>query len=343
MSLPKFFGLDIGSSSIKLVLLKHGSKMKLEKIGSIETPSGTYGNPDEVAKKKLASAIRELFDQLKVDTKNVVMAISERDVFSSKIKFPFEDEKNIEEGAYWATSKILPVPIETVNTGYLPIMVSEENNTKVMEALAISVEKKIAEHYAEILDLAELNPLALETEAVALVRSIAHNLDPKSLQESLILDMGSNSTCVAIIKGRNLMYSTSIPTGSDVITRSIAQSFNLDQIQAEEYKKTYGLNEKVFEGRIAEVVKPVLDSILMDVNRSIQFYRQEQVNNSLESIKLLGESSLMPGLIAYVTKYLGLSAEILDPFLGIDNAGLPIDKKQSFSVALGLALKEDFS
>ncbi len=112
--------------------------------------------------------------------------------------------------------------------------------------------------------------------------------------------------------------------------------------KAEEYKKTYGINEEVFEGRIAAVIKPVLDSILVDVNRAIQFYLQENINTTLASVKLLGEACMIPGLVSYVTKYLGLSAEIIDPFYGIDTNGVNLDHKQSYAVALGLALKEDF-
>lgn len=342
MSLPKFFGIDIGSSTIKLVQLRTGKVPKLEKIGSIETPAGTYGNHEDLPKKKLAGAVRDLFDQLKLDSRNAVTAISERDVFSSRIHFPYETEKDMEEAAYWATSKILPVPIESVNTGYLPITVSDHEGAKLMDALAISVEKKVAEQYAEIISFAGLNPISLETEAVAIVRCISKYLGQRPDQDSVILDIGSNNTSVCIVKGKNLMYSTSVPTGSDVMTRSLAQAFNLDLIQAEEYKKTYGVNEEVFEGRIATVIKPVLDSILVDVNRAVQFYRQENSNATLSSVKLLGEACLMPGLVSYVTKYLGLSAEILDPFYGIDTSGITVDHKQSYAVALGLALKEDF-
>ena len=342
MSLPKFFGLDIGNNSIKIVMIKdQGKSPKMVKYGSIQTPDGAYGNADEASKKKIAEAIKELVDQMKLDTRNVVTAVSERDVFSTKIKFSFQDEKTLDESAYWAISKIMPVPIDTVNYGYLPISVIQDNEKKDMEALVISVEKKISAHYAEIVEMAGLLPLALETEGVALVRSVALSLANDKLQNTLIVDIGSNSTSICIVKGQNLLYSTSIPTGSDVITRSISQSFNLDMVQAEEYKKTYGLNEQVFEGKIANVIKPVMDTILIDINRALQFFRQDQPESSMAAVKLLGETSAMPGLISYMTKYLGITTEVGDPLFGIHVDKNMTENKQTFAVAIGLALKTD--
>jgi len=344
MSLPKVFGLDIGSSSIKLIQFKDiASKTpKLFKVGSIETPAGTYGNADEASKKKLSDAIKELVDQVGPDTKDVVSAVSERDVFSTKIRFSFDDEKNLNESAYWAISRVMPVPIDTVKYGYLPITMIEQNGKKEMEALVISVEKKISDQYADIISMAGLTPYALETEGVALVRSIARNLPTQNTQGSLIIDIGSTSTGICIVRGQNIVYSTSVQSGSEVITRSIAQAFMLDVVQAEEYKKTYGLNEKFFEGKIANVIKPILDTVLMDVNRAMQFFKQEYPDTSITSIKLLGDSSAMPNLISYITKYLGVAAEIADPLFGINTNKLEVANKQAFAVAIGLALKSDF-
>ena len=343
MSLPNFFGLDIGNTSIKIVQIKDqiSKKPKIIKIGSIETPLGAYGNSDQNAKKSIADAIKELVDQLKLDTKKVVTGVSERDVFSAKVKFVYEDEKDIEESVYWAISKILPVPIDTVRHDYLPISIIESNGKKEMEALAVSVEKKKSDHYAEIIELANLIPVALETEGIALVRAVSRTLGIVPNQGSLVIDIGSDSTSLCIVKGKNLVYSTSIPTGSDVITRAISQAFSLDSVQAEEYKKTYGINEKFFEGKIANIIKPVVDTLLIDVNRAIQFFKQDQANTNLTTIKLLGESSVMPGLVPYITKYLGVSVEIADPFFGLEYSKDVPDNKHAFAVAVGLALKND--
>ncbi|MEI7604112.1 MAG: type IV pilus assembly protein PilM [bacterium] len=344
MALPKFFGLDIGNSSIKIAQIKDPTSKtpKLVKIGSIETPPSTYGNSDEASKKKLAEAIKELVDQLGLDTKNAVTAVSERDVFSTRIKISYTDEKDLEESAYWEISRVMPVPIDTVNYGYLPISLTEEGGKKEMEALVISIEKTISDQYAEIVELAGLNPIALETEGVAIVRASSRALPAENMQGSLIIDMGSNSTSVCVVKGQSIVYSTSIQSGSEVITRSISQAFSLDVVQSEEYKKTYGVDEKYFEGKIANVIKPVLDTIILDINRAIQFFRQENPDSNITSIKLLGESSAMPGLVAYMTKSLGIAVEIIDPTMGLVTGSLNIENKQTFAVAIGLALKTDF-
>jgi type IV pilus assembly protein PilM len=345
MSLPKFFGLDIGNTSIKIVQIKYssGGIPQIEKASSIQTPAGAYGNSDDISKNKIAETIKELVSQLSLDTKNVITAVSERDVFSARVRFAYDDDKTLDESAYWAISKIIPVPIDTVRYAYLPLGLTTENGTKTMEALVLSVEKKISDQYAEILDKAGLIPLALETEGVALVRSISRILSSSLEHDSLVLDIGSNSTSLCIVKGQNLVYTTSIQTGSEAITRSIAQAFSLDIVQAEEYKKTYGIEEKFFEGKIAGVIKPILETILMDANRAIQFFRQDNVNSNITSIKLLGESSGMPGLVPYVTKYLGISAEVSDPLFGITEIKSAMDNKQAYAVAIGLALKNDFS
>ena len=56
----------------------------------------------------------------------------------------------------------------------------------------------------------------------------------------IFVDMGSQTTTVAVYKSRLLRHLAVIPLGSDNITQDIVKVFNCDENRAEELKRTYG-------------------------------------------------------------------------------------------------------
>ena len=56
----------------------------------------------------------------------------------------------------------------------------------------------------------------------------------------IFVDMGSQTTTVAVYKSRLLRHLAVIPVGSDNITQDIVKVFNCDENRAEELKRTYG-------------------------------------------------------------------------------------------------------
>lgn len=99
----------------------------------------------------------------------------------------------------------------------------------------------------------------------------------------IFVDMGSQTTTVAVYKSRLLRHLAVIPLGSDNITQDIVKVFNCDEARAEELKRTYGYpdfhnideseeNNIVLEGgrkysqkSLAEIIEARVEEIVQNV------------------------------------------------------------------------------
>jgi len=338
--LPDHVGLDFGNHSVKAVHLSNinSKKPRLENFGSQPTPHGVINSEDEAHQQKLADALKELYSSTKIRNTDVVMALPEFSVFTRFVEFVGIKKEEIEAAVYYEAKRYIPLPIEEVRTSYLPIGFNQERNA--WKVLIVAAPIKIINIYLNVADKAGLNPLAIETESVAMGRAMFRATGQKHM---LMLDFGAQSTDMSIMNDGSLVFSQSISIGSDALTQSIINKFNFEYTQAEEYKRNYGLNPQALEGKILESLKPVMESMITEIQRGLEFYRSRTLLQVPQVCLLSGDGSMLPGLAEYLTGAIGVKCEIADPWknIEIDSKFQAIleKSKPSFAVAVGLALK----
>ncbi|HSB03641.1 MAG TPA: pilus assembly protein PilM, partial [Thermodesulfobacteriota bacterium] len=112
-------GLDIGSSSIKLVELKeikNGYRMQNLAISPLPPEAIVDGAlMDSVT---IIDAIKDLMTQAKTKTKNAVTSVSGHSVIVKKITLPFMTEAELEESIQWESERYIPFDINDVNIDF---------------------------------------------------------------------------------------------------------------------------------------------------------------------------------------------------------------------------------
>jgi type IV pilus assembly protein PilM len=208
--------------------------------------------------------------------------------------------------------------------------------------LLVAAPLKIINTYINIADFAGMDIVAIETESVALGRAMYRATNQKHV---VMLDFGANSTDMSIMLDGYLVFSQSISIGSDSLTQAIVNKFNFEYQQAEEYKRNYGVVPNVLEGKIHEVLSPILESIVVEVRRGIEFYKNKTLAPAPTEFFLTGDGALLPGLSDYLSQSLNANAAIANPWsnIAVDSKFQDIIAKSgpSYSVAIGLALKDE--
>lgn len=343
MKLPDFFGLDIGNHSLKLAQVKYTSKdtAELIKISKQQIPQGLIGNEDVTA---LAKSIKQLKESSGVNTKKVVVALPESSVVSPLIVVPDVEEKKLEQMIYFEAKHYIPLPLEDVQIDFIPLGKLEKDGQKLMQILLVAAPKKLIQRYLDIVKMAGLEALAVETESIATARAYTFNNNFE--QGVLILDFGGTNTDISVVKGKNLIFSQSIGTGSDVLTKAIASEFSLDENQAEQYKRSYGLIKDQAEGKIFNAVEPVMKIIVSEINKTLNYFREHFRDNSPNQVFIVGDGANLPGLEAYLTSNLEIQSVVQDPIANLQmSSNMQNEVSQlstvGFSVAIGLALKTE--
>lgn len=340
--IAKHVGIDFGNHTVKAVELKNiGSQTpSLVNFGSQPTPSGVINSPDKEHQKQLANALKELYASSKFKTKQAVLAIPESAVFTRFFELPGIKKDEIQSAVFYEAKQYIPIPMDEVQMSFLEIGFNEDRNAP--QILLVAAPKKIVEIYQNVTEMAGLELLAVETESVAMGRAMYRAVQHKHM---VMLDFGAQTTDMSILNEGNLVFSQSISIGSDALTQAITNQFNFEYVQAEEYKRNYGLQEDVLEGKVAASLKPIVDSILTEVRRGVEFYKSKTLMPAPDKYMLNGDGAMLPGLSEYIASSFRISVEMADPWLNINIPGKFKDviekSKPSYSVAIGLALKAD--
>lgn len=351
MNLPEFFGLDIGNHTIKVCLVKWNGKIPvIETLGSAKTNKGVIGseNPDD--QKQLAQNIKDAVKDAGIKTKNVVVGLPESNIFTQLVTIPKVEDAKIDEVVHWEAKKYIPIPIDEVTADWIYLGERTINNVLSIDLFLIAAPNTLIQRYKTILNFAELEPIGIETESIATARAIwwkqQNGIEPNDGIPVLVVDMGSKSTDLSVVIGGTLLFSKSLVTGSDALTEAISTTFGLEWQQAEEYKKSYGIDESQLEGKIANSIKPVVNVIISEVNKVLDFFKSRFPKSTPKKILLVGDGSRLPAILTYFASETGLEVSVADPFFGMkvskrSQSKLVEISSAGYSVALGLALKNN--
>lgn len=339
-------GLDIGSSSIKAVSLSRDKgQFKLVSLGAIASPQPGMISEADADLENLGSAIKKLLDAIKITQKEVVVALPESRVFTRIIDdLPYLNDDELSSVIRYAAEEFIPMPLTDVNLNWqvLARLDNKAKNSKTVVLVIASPKHEVAK-YMKALSLAGLQPRVLETEIMAITRSLVGN-NPFS-PSTLIMQLGTQTTDFAAVSKGLIWFARSISTGGMALTRALSQHFNFEINQAEQYKKIYGLMEDQLEGKVLETLKPYVDIIANEGRRVIQAFETKYPSNPIKRVVLSGGGAKMPGLVIYLANILGLEVQEADPWYSIVKEESAVAKlaqdASSYSVAVGLALRED--
>lgn len=333
-----YLGIDIGSSSIKIVELKQEmGTARLVTYGFSESPAVL----DQKSVKEIAKIINEICDRSGVISHNAVSALPTFSVFSSIINLSGVNKKDIASAIQWEAKKVIPLPLEDMILDWRKI---DEYGDKVdkgnIRVLLTGAPRALVKKYIDIFKLSKINLLSLETEIFALTRALLGN-DKSPI---LTVGMGAITTDLSIIDQGLPVLSRSIDIGGLTITKAISNNLNIGLERAEQFK--YDLGISLTESQDDIIPKTITETISLIVNEikySLDLF-QNKNNKKVEKIVLSGGSALLINFASYLSKILNINVIVGDPW---SRVSYPSDLKPileeigpRFAVAIGLAMRE---
>jgi type IV pilus assembly protein PilM len=319
------------------VELSSGSgKRAIKAYAQAPIPAGITQSDSKLDLQKLAKIITDLAKTAGVSTDNVVAAIPGTSVFNATIKLPPMTQAELEKAIKYQAEQNIPLKLDDVKFDWR--IIKEDPNTKELTVMIIAATKSKVSQMIELLKLANLNVIALETSTVAMARSLSR----PEIPVAMILDIGATTTEIAIIENGTLVQTRSFPLAGYALTRSISQQLGLDMTQAEQFKQRFGLSQDKLEGQVYKVIEPIMKNILDEAVRSAKFY-QEQFGNSVTRVILTGATGRLPLISEFIKSYTGMEVMYGNPWANIsypssDNDNI-MNMATEFATAVGLAMR----
>ncbi|MBI4990996.1 type IV pilus assembly protein PilM [Candidatus Gottesmanbacteria bacterium] len=334
-------GLDIGMQSIKAVQIsKDKSTSTLLAAGYIATPTKAYLSQTAADEQELANTVNRLVHDMKVSTADVSASLPTSKVITRVIEVPNMSDEELSSSIQWEAEQFIPMPLVKVKIDYAVIDKSEDS--KKMKILLVAAPIAIVERYMRVITAAGLNPVSLETEILADSRCITHSFP--TLTNVLIVTFGASNTEIALLHDQILIYTKSYPIGGTTLTRTIAEELGFELPQAEEYKKTYGLDEDKLEGKIGKTITSLFTNLFTEMEKTVGYFKEQYPKEELKTAIISGGGAKLPGLVLSITKNLSIDSQINNPFtnLSVDPNILPTLSPDApiYTTVVGLALKD---
>ena len=343
---PALLGLDISSSSVKLVELSRdkAGNLVLDRcaIEPLEQGWITDGNVEKFD--EVADAVRRLVKKSGTRTKNVAMALPASAVITKKIILPgglsdAELEVQVESEA----NQYIPFSLDEVSLDFCVIGPSAASSGDVEVLIAASRKEKVQDRQG-LAEAAGLKPIVVDVESYAsrlATARLIEKLPEKGIDTMVALfEVGALTTSMQVIKNNDVLYERDQAFGGAQLTQLIARQYGFSPEEAENKKRSGDLPEDYETG----VLKPFIDSMAQEIGRALQFFFTSTPHNRVDYVLLAGGSSPLPGLADAVSQQTSFACLLVNPFEGMELGSNIRETKMkreasSYLTSCGLALR----
>lgn len=334
-------GLDLGTTSFKLIeLAKSRQGFLLKHVGIAANPLGTIQVDNRGQRLRLAETIKKLISETKTKQDRIRINLAENQAFTRIIFMPLMSDAELASAMNWEVEEHIPIPLADVQIDWSVISRPLKGASgEKMAILLIAAKKQAVNQLVGLIAETGLELVGIETTLTAAVRSLVKPADPPTL----LIHIGASSSDFAVSYGGDIHLVHSINAAGATLTRAVAGDLGLAIPQAESYKRTYGLNGNLLEGKVKNSLMAVFQSILDEAKKVINSFESGSKGLKIDRALLSGGTALMPEIVASAAQSLNLAeVQLADPLadcLPEKNVTIPAEKPV-YTVAVGLAQRD---
>jgi type IV pilus assembly protein PilM len=335
-------GLDIGSSSIKAIELKKSKgQIEVTHIGFEPLASDMVVDSMIVDSGSVSSAISKIFTENAMKSKLVATSVSGHSVIVKKISIPTMSDQELAEHISSEAAQHIPFDIADVNIDFQ--ILSDDLSGPQMDVLLVAVKKDKILNYTNVLSLAGKAPAIVDIDAFALQNCYEYNYDPAPGSTVALLNLGASVMNINIVKGTTPLFTRDVSVGGNQYTDSLQKELDLSFDDAESLKLGKQVGTVSTDAK-APILQQVTEIIVLEIQKTFDFFRATAPGEHIERIYLAGGSSKVPGLIEALRQEFSLPVELLNPFQRVtlptgQTPGLVDANAGQLAVAVGLALR----
>lgn len=340
-------GIDIGSSSLKVVQLKRvGGTAVLETYG--ELALGPYagaevGQATNLPASTISETMNDLLREANVTTRSAGISIPFSRSLLTLVELPrradAQEQKTVIE---LEARKYIPVPVSEVQLDWfiLPDVIPEGGTVPdKIRVLLVAVHNDELSLLENVVKTAQLEASFYEIEIFSTIRSVVD----EPVKPVLVIDIGASATKVYVVESGVVALSHNIPEGGQDVTRTIAHAHGLSVMKAESLKKEHGFSKKENTGYSIKTIELVFSRIFEETKRVLNQFETAH-KKTISGIVLTGGGGVTKELANYAQSFFAISVTIADPF-GKTRAPAfmrPVLSEigPEFAVAVGLALRK---
>jgi type IV pilus assembly protein PilM len=307
-----FFALDIGTNAVRVVQLSPSGpgSWSLQHYGYVPVDERTVGTGSAEGLRRLGEVIMTAVGQSGIKDKNVVIGLPSSKTFTTVIDMPLMGEAELKSTIKYQMDQYIPMAVDEAKVDWA-LLGQSLHDPKQQEVLLASTANAYAEEQLEFIESLGLNVIGAEPDPIAMIRSLL----PAGIQDArLIIDVGEQSTDLAITFGDSPRLVRNIPMGLRTLIKSAVQNLNVQEDQARQFIIKFGLAPDRLEGQVYRAIESTLDNFAAELIKSIKFFQTRYPNTPVGGILLSGFAAVVPQFGDYVAVKAGIPASVANPW-----------------------------
>jgi type IV pilus assembly protein PilM len=310
MKSREIVGIDIGSSSVKLVQLsEQKGSYSLKNAGILPLPSEAIVDNSLMDTTSIVETIRDLVKSLGSKVVDASCSISGNSVIIRKISLPAMTPEELEDQIAWEAEQYIPFDINDVNLDF-EILDSDLSATGKMTVLLVASKKEIINEYVSVFNEAGLKLVVVDVDSFAVQNIFELNYTPSENEVVALINIGASIMNLNVVKGGVSLFTRDVQMGGNLYTEEIQRQFAVSSQDAEHIKITSDFPDKA---RLTELISRVNETLSLEIHRSLDFYNSTAEDQKIGKVYLSGGCAKVARLADAVSQRLGMPVELLNP------------------------------
>lgn len=287
------WGIEVGAGSIKALKVERDGDVLRVADFAVVPHKKVLSTPDINRDDAIAVALGAFMSQYRdaLRGSSIAVSIPGHSAFARFAKLPPVEKKGVENLVRFEAVQQIPFPIQDVEWDFQTF--ASDDSPDIEVGIFAVTKAKMTEVLAQYGDQA-LVPDIVTLSPVAVYNAIAYDLSfTAKTPGTVILDIGTTASDLIIAEGGKVWVRT-FPLGGHNFTEALASTFKLTYGKAEKLKREAETSK--YKRHIFQALKPVLQELVQDVQRSIGYYRDTHPDAQISRLIGVGSTFKLIGL-----------------------------------------------
>ncbi|PZQ90466.1 MAG: pilus assembly protein PilM [Leifsonia xyli] len=291
-------GLDFGRGVIRAAEVSGpaSSRPTLVRYHQIAVPTSAVNRGEITDQDTVVAALKQLWTQAGFKTRKVIVGVGNARVLVRELSVPRMPMNRIRETLPFQVQDVLPVPVNEALLDFYPIAESDEDGKPVIHGLLVAAIKESVLGLVDAVEKAKLIAVDVDLIPFALSRSLLTG--PVAQGAVALVHIGAETTMVTVAVNGVPHFVRIIQNGGDDINRALVSRLGMDEVQAEQIKRRFGLATQGAGPELRpafEVIYEATGDIVVAIRNTLSFYLSNRAGATVERIVLSGGGAELNG------------------------------------------------
>lgn len=307
-------GIDIGSSSVKMVTLsRRGEAMQLDSYAIMPLPSSAVIDNSIQDVGQVSQAIETGLKVCGGGLTTSVTAVPSSAVILKTIQLSSAfTEFELEEQVKLEADRFIPYPLNEVALDF-EILGPVEGHDELNNIMLVACRRDDVELREDAINGAGLKCEVVDVDRFSTERVYPLLQEPGFNEDSLIglVDIGASTLTLNVFKNGEIVYNREQAFGGNDLSNAIHQQTGMAASEVEQQLRGGELSDDLLQN----LVLPFRSTVSQQVSRALQFFYSSGPHNELSKLYLLGGTASIDGLAEQMAAEVGVATEVGNPFI----------------------------